>query len=119
MNAIKKIAVNYFLRKYREPSTWVGVITGMATAAGWALAPDVVNSIAGVLGPVVGLVLVLINEKPKPTADQPTADGVREPAPQPAGDPPAVPHVQAGDGAGVRTPQPEPADPKTGFDAFH
>jgi hypothetical protein len=55
--------MKWLKKRLKEKSTWIGAITTIAGIVGWNVSPELAGQIASVAVPVVGLVLMIINEK--------------------------------------------------------
>lgn len=56
---------NWLLRKFKEPSTWAGVIVALSPFLPWDLSIEQKSGIATALASVVGLLLIMTNESIK------------------------------------------------------
>ena len=78
MNAFLK---DILIRKLQEASTWAGIVTLVCGAIGWNASPEVRDAIVQVAVPLIGLLMVLVNERKGPNplnAPLPTDSVVRD-----------------------------------------
>lgn len=96
MNAIATKLVGYLLRKYKEPSSWLGVVVALFGYFHFNASPGAVASTEQIFADVVAFLLVMLNEHPGGTAGSGTSGDsvVRDGSQASAGSQPAsVPAV--------------------------
>lgn len=73
MSALVSLALAYARRKLLEPSTWAGIVTGVAGSMHVThISPDLLNAIDTAAVAIVSLLLVAVNERRKlPTGTAP------------------------------------------------
>lgn len=106
MSAILSLALGYARKKLLEPSTWAGIVTGVAgTMHISKISPELLNAIDTVAVAVVSLLLVAVNERRKlPAGTVPVVAPADPGVPAVVQDvAPAAPSVAPDAGAGVQS----------------
>lgn len=80
MSIVSKLG-EVWLRHYKDPSSWAGIIAAVALAAHWKLPPEWADPIAQVCAAAVTMLLLWIDGRKNPNTGSDGAITVRPPAP--------------------------------------
>lgn len=64
-----KLIIDFALSRLNQKSTWIAIVTAVATLTGMTIAPEVKDAIGGVGMAIVTVALAVMNESARPSSN--------------------------------------------------